>query len=460
MGASMMPLHDFLIGDTRLPLLVLLTSVGLLLLVACANVGNLLLVQAAGREREAALRLALGAGRGRLVRQALAESLTISVAGGLGGLSVGWLATRAFVRLQPAGMLRVSNFGVDGAVLAYIVSITLVSGLIFGVAPALWAFHRNPAESLKGGGRGVAGSRRGKQWTELLVVGEVALALLMAVGAGLLVRSFVEMRRVNPGFDPHGVLVAAVSLGRKYDTDDKIASFMTNLESRARALPGVTNAGQAMNVPFTGTSYTSDFTAFGRAEGDYGTEVGHSIVSPAYFATMKVPTLRGRTFGQDDRRGGTPSIVINDALARAYFKGQDPVGQRIAFERVPTSKSQWYTIIGVVGNEHVDALNVTPIIEVYHSSEQEPSNYMNFVVRTSGDPAALAGPLRGVLREVDPTLALLDVSTMESLRDATMARLRCLRSWPATGRARWASGWRLARSPGKYDGSSSPTACV
>src|SRR5205814_76298 len=219
MGAMMRPLHDYLVGDTRLPLLVLLTSVALLLLIACANVGNLLLVQAAGREREVALRLALGAGRGRLIRQALTESLVLSLVGGVCGLGVGWAATRALVRLQPDGMLRVRDFGVDGTVLAFILGITMVSGLLFGVAPALWARHRKPAESLKDGGRGAAGGARARRWTEVLVVSEVALALLMTVGAGLLVRSFLQMRKVDPGFDPHGVLVVAVGLNSRYDPD-------------------------------------------------------------------------------------------------------------------------------------------------------------------------------------------------------------------------------------------------
>src|SRR6185437_10332608 len=212
MGASMEPLHQFLVGDTRLPLLVLLTSVAFLLLIACANVGNLLLVQAAGREREAALRLALGAGRGRLVRQALVESLVLSLAGGACGLTLGWAGTRLLVRLQPEKMLRVHDFGVDTRVLHYVLGITLMSGLLFGVAPALCFRRRDPVVSLKAGGRGAALGRATGRWGELLVVCEVALALVMTVGAGLLVRSMLQLRQVNPGFDPHNVLVATVGL--------------------------------------------------------------------------------------------------------------------------------------------------------------------------------------------------------------------------------------------------------
>jgi predicted permease len=426
MGAAMMPLHDFLVGDTRLPLIILLTSVAFLLLIACANVGNLLLVQAAGRTRETALRLALGAGRARLVRQALTESLVLSVLGGLCGLAIGWAGTHALVRLQPARMLRVHDFGVDSTVLAFVIGITLVSGLIFGVAPALWSRHRDPAETLKDGGRGAGPGVKSKRWGDLLVVGEVALALLMTVGAGLLVRSFLEMRQVPPGFDPHGVLVVTVGLNDHYNTDAKADAFMSQLETRVRALPGVTSAGLAMNVPFTGTSWTSDFTAFGRPADGYGTELGNSLVSPGYFSALKVRLLRGRTFGPQDVHGGPLTLVINDALARTYFKGEDPVGQRIAFDKVPTPKSEWYTIIGVVQSEHVDALDVAPIIEAYHSSVQEVSNYMNLVVRTDGNPVALTASVRAVIRDLDPLLVPFRVTTMDALRDRTLARMRFL----------------------------------
>jgi predicted permease len=426
MGAAMMPLHDFLVGDTRLPLLILLTSVAFLLLIACANVGNLLLVQAAGREREASLRLALGAGRARLVRQALTESFVLSALGGACGLLVGWAGTRAFVRLQPARMLRVHDFGVDRGVILYVVGITMLSGLIFGVAPALWTRRRNPAESLKAGGRGAAGGGRAKHWGDALVIGEVALALLMTVGAGLLVRSFWQVRQVDAGFDGRGVLTVGVGLSRQYDTVTKVETFMNELVTRARAIPGVTGVTLASSMPFTGTSYTSDFIAYDRPAGGYGTEIGNRTVSPEYFATMKVPLLRGRLFSSQDTRTGPPVLVINDALARSYFAGEDPVGKRIAFDKVPTPKSQWYTIIGVVGNEHVDALDIAPRIEAFHSAIQEPSGNTNLLLRTTGDPAALTPAVRAIVRDLDPTLALLDVNTMDGLRETSLARLRFL----------------------------------
>src|SRR5688500_4681264 len=244
MGAGMTPLPEFLVGDTRLPLLILLGAVGLLLLIACANVGNLMLVKAAGREREAALRLALGAGRSRLVRQALTESLVMSLAGGAAGVALGWWGTRALQAVQPAGMLRVSRFEFDWAVLAYVLAITTVSGLLFGIAPALWSSRRLPLDALKEGGRGGGESRRIRRWGERLVVAEVALALMLSIGAGLLVRSLLRLQQVDPGFDPTGVLAVRVPLpSGRYDSDEKVLSFNDRLQERLRAIPGVQSVG-------------------------------------------------------------------------------------------------------------------------------------------------------------------------------------------------------------------------
>ena len=426
MGAMILPLQSFLVGDTRLPLLLLLTSVAFLLLIACANVGNLLLVQAAGREREAALRLALGAGRGRLVRQALTESLILSSLGGAAGLLVGWAGTRALVRLQPDGMLRVHNFGVDAMVLGYVLAITVVSGLIFGVAPALWMRRRDPAASLKDGGRGVGQGLRAKRWGEALVVGEVALAVLMTTGAGLIVRSFLQIRDVNPGFDSHGVLTAQIGLNRSYDSLTKIGAFMSQLQARSGAIPGVASVALATSIPFEGFAYTSDFIAYGRAANDYGTEIGHRTLSASYFKTMKVPLVSGRMFDETDRIGSPPVVLINDVLAKTYFRGQNPVGQRIAFDKVPTDKSTWYTIIGVVANEHVQALDIAPRIEAFKAASQEPPNGTFVLLRTSGDPSSLVSALRGVVHDLDPSLALIDPKPMDDLRDASMARIRFL----------------------------------
>lgn len=425
MGALMMPLHDYLVRDTRVPLLILLGSVAFLLVIVCANVANLLLVQAAGREREASLRLALGANRSRLVRQALTESVVLSVLGGAVGVFVGWAGTHLLVRLQPEGLLNTTDFSVDRTVLFYVLAITVASGLLFGTAPALWTRHRDPASSLKDGGRGAAGGRRVRWWADALVVSEVALALLMAVGAGLLARSFWRVRQVDPGFDPRGV--AAIELGvsgRQYDSAQRVVAFMDDLRRRAKAMPGVSNVALALFLPMSST-YTSDFIGYGRPADDYGTEVGHRIVSPDYFSTMRVPLRRGRLFTEEERIGGPLVIVINQALAKSYFKGQDPLGQRLTFDKVPTPKSTWYTVIGIVGDEHSESLQLEPRPEVYQSLEQEPENRVHLLLRArSGDAASLFAPARAMYRELDPTNALIIPRTVEQMVANSTARIR------------------------------------
>jgi putative ABC transport system permease protein len=244
----------------------------------------------------------------------------------------------------------------------------------------------------------------------------------MSVGAGLLVRSLWQLRQVDTGFDPRGVLAVEVGLSRQYDTVTKVEAFMNQLVERARAVPGVTNAALSAGLSLTGSGYTTDYIAAGRPADGYGTEVKHRAVSPEYFSTMKVPVLRGRVFTAADRRGGPPVVVINEALAKSYFPNEDPIGQRICFDKVPTPKSTWYTIVAVTGSERVDGVALAPRPEVYESAIQEPSGRMFLMLRTAGDPAALTPAVRGIVRELDPTLALYSVKTMESVRDASLGR--------------------------------------
>jgi predicted permease len=427
MGAGMTPLHEFLVGDTRLPLLVLLGAVGLLLLIACANVGNLMLVKAAGREREAALRLALGAGRSRLVRQALTESLVLSLVGGAAGVGLGWWGTRALQALQPTGMLRVSTFDFDWTVLGYVLAITTVSGLLFGIAPALWSSRRLPVDALKEGGRGGSESRRMRRWGERLVIAEVALALVLGIGAGLFVRSLFRLQHVDPGFDPNGVLAARLSLPNgKYDTDAKSNTFFTQLEERLRAIPGVESVAGVGPLALTGSGYTSDFTIEGWAAGTFGSEVAHRRITPDYFKVMRIPVLRGRTFTASDGPNAPPVVIINEALARKHFQGQDPVGKRIAFDRVPDSSSTWNTIIGVVGSEHQTKLSLAPKIEVFEPTSQSATNTLSMVIRAGGDPASLGPAVRRAVAELDGSLAVESIRTMHDVRTASLARERFL----------------------------------
>lgn len=426
MGAGLTPLHRFLVGDTRLPLLVLLAAVGLLLLIACANVGNLLLVRAVGREREAALRLTLGAGRRRLAKQALTESLVLSVLGGVAGIALGVVGTRVLEALQPPGMLRVSHFAVDWTVLGYVLIIVAGSGLLFGTAPALWNGRRSPAESLKQGGRG-GDTRRMRRWTELLVVGEVALAVVLTLGAGLLVRSFRQLTQVDPGFDSHGVLATQIVLsGPKYDSASQARVFFDQLVGRVASLPGVLGAAATSNVPLQGTGYTSDFVVAGRPAGEYYPEITHRMVTPAYFSVMRVKLLRGRAFTAEDRQGTLPVVIVNEEVEKKYFPGQDPVGQRMTFDKVPNDKSEWLTIVGVVRGERQQALAAEPLIEAYVPYTQETPGAMSVLARVSGDPTALGPAIRRIVAELDSDLPITKMASVDEIRARSLSRERFL----------------------------------
>jgi predicted permease len=426
MGAGLTPLHRFLVGDTQLPLLVLLASVALLLLIAAANVGNLLLVRAVGREREAALRLTLGAGRPRLAKQALTESLVLSMLGGIAGVGLGVFGIRALEVLLPAGMLRSSHFAMDWAVLGYVLLIVLGSGILFGTAPALWMGRRSPAESLKEGGRG-GDSRRMRRWTEMLVIGEVALAVVLTLGAGLLVRSFRELMNVDPGFDAHGVLATQIVLsGPKYDSTAQQRLFFEQLIERVKALPGVEAAAATTVPPLAGTGYTSDFVVAGRPAGEYYTEITHRSVTPDYFRVMHVRLLRGRVFTPSDKQGAPPVVIINEQVAQKYFKGQDPIGQRITFDKVPNDSSQWSTIVGVVAGERQRDLSSEPVIEAYIPYAQEIQSAASVMTRTAGDPTTITPAIRRIIGEMDSDIAITDARSMETIRAASLARERFL----------------------------------
>lgn len=425
MGGGMTPLHDFFIRDTRRPLTMLLTAVAILLLIACANVGNLLMVRALARGREVAMRLALGAGRGRLIRQALTESLVLSTLGGLAGLAVGWFGTRALVAMQPPGLLPADQIRMDWSVLGFVAAITVVSGMLFGIAPAIWNGHRMPGDALKEGTRGAGMGTRARRWGNGLVVGEVALALLLTVGAGLLVRSYWKLTRVAPGFDPTGVLAVRLNLpGLKYDSNTKVVGFYDELQRRLRALPGVTATGLTEEVPLTSWGWTSQFRAQTWPADRYVSEVAHRATSAGYFASMHVPVVRGRNFGPEDRRGSPPVVLINQSLADQSFRGEDPIGQRVSFDRTPDSTSTWYTIIGVVGDERQASLGAETKIQFTTDFAQHPSNGMYVVVHTGGDPSALGLGVRRIIHDLDPNLAIASMQTMSAVRSASLARQR------------------------------------
>jgi predicted permease len=259
-----------------------------------------------------------------------------------------------------------------------------------------------------------------------LVVGEIALALIMAVGAGLLARSLWRVRHVDAGFDAHGVTAIEIGLSRKYDTVTKVQAFMNQLMERTRAIPGLSGVATTSSLPFQGTSYTSDFVAAGRPSTGYGTEIGHRTVSPNYFSMMKVPVLRGRVFTPLEAPGTPSVVIINDVVAHSYFHDEEPVGQRITFDKIPNAQSTWYTIIAVVGSEHVDGLDIAPRSESFVSSVQFPSGSTYLLVRDANATGALVPAVRSIVHDLDASLALYSVQSMDDLREQSMAKARFL----------------------------------
>jgi predicted permease len=425
MGAGMGPLHADLVGETRTPLLVMFAAVGLLLVIACANVANLLVVRAAGSEREAAVRLALGASGGHLVRRALAESTVLAAAGGLAGLVVGWWGTRALVALQPAGMLPVTDVGVSWNVLGFVALVTTVSAFAFGAGPAIWAARRTPAEVLKDEGRGASRSRRARQLGNALLVGQVALALTLTLGAGLLVRSYANLQRVEYGFDGGGVLTAKLSVpSRPYDSTAKALGFFEELGRRVAAIPGVTATGFGAKVPLGDQMWSSQFSVQGREIANAEQGIYHRALFGDYAKAMGMRLVGGRFLDATDNATSEMAVLVNETFVKKFFRGESPLGLRITYTRTPDTSSVWRTIVGVVGDERQTSLAKEPEPEVFEPLPQEFRRQMVLVARTDGDPAMLAGPVRRALGDMDPLLAFSEMRTMDDVRSAALARSR------------------------------------
>jgi putative ABC transport system permease protein len=422
MGAGMMPLHRFLVGDVRQPLLALQVAVGLLLLIACANVGNLLLVRAADRERESVVRLALGASRGRLVRQALSESLVLSTLGGVSGIGLGWVGTRVLAAMQPEGMLPVTDVAVNMSVLLFALGVSVASGLLFGMGPALWAGRRAPAEVLKEGGRGATRSRL-RRWSQRLAVAEVAMALVLLAGAGLLVRSWLRVQSVNPGFASEGLLTISVNLpSGVFATQPKRDAFFAAAIERLRAIPGVTGVATVTRLSLIESGWSSGFAIAGRPPEDLGAEAVHREISPQYHSVLNVPVIRGRPFTDADDAGAPPVLLINDAFAKKHFANEDPIGKRVSFDRLPDSTSYWRTIVGVVGSERQRGLEFEPQPEFFAPVLQDENGPRVFVIRSSVPPASIISAARAALTATDRNAAINRVRPMTEIRDAAMAR--------------------------------------
>ena len=425
------PLQDDLVGAVRRPLFVLLGAVGLVLLIACANIANLLLARASARRREIAVRQALGAGRARLIRQLLTESLVIALSGGLLGLLLARVSLDLLVRFLPAGMPRLPEIALDARVLVFAVAASLLTGLLFGLFPALQTAEPAVGSALDEGARGASG-RRGKRIRSLLVVAEFALAVVLLVGAGLLVRTFWSLHRVVTGFDAHQVTTASLWLpqpdvreqGRYNESADQAALYRKVLD-RLRGVPGVAQAAGATRVPFGNGVWINRYHIEGRDPEQGGTAIAEtSSATTDYFETLRIPLKRGRPFTENDAEKAMPVVVVNETFARTFFPGEDVLGKRLQTPGRVSGPGPWMTIVGVVGDTRQRSLLTDPPPMVYRPMLQAPSADFTFLIRGPAPAAELASRIDHEVRAVDPELPIYAVRSLESSIEASVAERR------------------------------------
>jgi len=429
LGVAVPPLRDEVVGAVARVLWVLLGSVGCILLIACANVGNLFLVRAERRQRELAVRTALGATQGDVARLFLGESLGLSLLGGLLGLALAWASVRLLVSVRPPGIPRLEEVGVSGRVLFFSLALSLLAGLLCGAFVALRTRVSALVPALKEGGSGGMAGRARHRARSALIVAEVALALMLLVGSGLMVKSFERLRSVDPGFDPHGVLTLRLDLPpAEYRDTPATLGFIQRLLEQVRALPGVAAAGTTFPLPLTGSTPSSGYWIedFPPGGDQVWPQLGTRFVSPGYFAAMHIPVIEGRVFDHLDPARRTTDVVVNRALAERYWPNASALGKRLSLDR--PGEGIWYTIVGVVGDVHDAGLESRPTPSVYYpmvrsSSEEWAPRGISLVVRgADGDPAAFVAPLRAIVRSLDPNLPLAQVRPLREVVERSIAR--------------------------------------
>jgi putative ABC transport system permease protein len=419
------PLHERFVGDVRPVLTILFGAVCFLLLIACANVANLLLARAAARQKEMAIRTALGARRWRIIRQLLTESVLLAVLGGGLGLLLAVWGIEALVALSPGNIPRLNEISLDARVLAFTFGVSLVTGVLFGLFPALQAANPNLNETLKEGGRGTTEGSRGGRARRALVVAEVALALVPLVGAGLMVKSFMRLQNVNPGFNPERVLAVEIYLpGTTYREGPQATAFYREMLTKVQNLPGIEAAGAIDTLPLSGGGDVLAFFVEGQTyqPTDKTPDAEFRVVTPEYFQTMSIPLLRGRYLSEQDGPNTPRAFVINDTLARRYFAGEDPVGKRLNLG--DTKDPNWFTIVGIVQDTRHESLSDDPYPQMYTVNTQAARRSMVLVARTAGDPAAMIPTLRSTVTGMDSTLALNNARTMAQVMEQSMSRPR------------------------------------
>ncbi|MPY86839.1 MAG: FtsX-like permease family protein [Luteitalea sp.] len=419
-------LHEDLVGDVRPALWVLLAAVGVVLLIACVNVANLLLARSAARQREMAVRLSLGASRARLTRQLLVESMVLGASAGLVGLLVMLWGFDVLVAVLPEDLPRLGEIRIDLAVLGFTLAISVAAGLLFGLTPALFASRLSMHDALKAGGTRTIGHRGHQRFRNAMVVAEVALAVVLVVGAALLVQSLMRLTRVSPGFDPLGVMTMQIDLPEaRYQTDASRTTFVNRLREEIAGLPGVGVVSSVYPLPYARGNMTRSFQIEGRPEPEPDQEpsAGLAVVSPRYFTAMHIPVVDGREFTDGDTNVAPDVVIISKALADQHWPGGDPIGRRIDLRGPEDDQQYWATIVGVVGDVRPTALDRAPEPRLYVPVAQWPLPWVGMVVRGSDGPVS-AQALRAAVRRVDPTLAAASVDAFEALLSAHVAPRR------------------------------------
>ena len=433
-GVLVDPLHERFVGrDLTRALIVLLGAVAFVLLIACANVANLLLSRGAARQREIAVRTALGAGRARLLRQLLTESVLLAAAGGIGGVLLGAWGLRALLAVVPDNLARVTAVRIDASVLLFTTALTLFTGVIFGLAPALQVSKPDLNETLKEGGRGGSRGAKAQRVRSTLVVAQVALSLVLLIGAGLMLRSFAELQASSPGIDPTNVVAAGVTLpGARYASDEPRRQFMRRLVDQLEAAPGVEAAATITPLPLSLNGWQTSFAVEGYPEPEPGKFPTNDIarITPDYFRVMGIRLLRGRAFTWQDNENAPSVAVIDETFAATWFANEDPVGRRIkinAGHPVPgMPPPPWVTVVGVVNHVKNYGIDQESRVEVYVPYIQSTVSQMTVVVKGPGGAAAMGQAMRDAVRAVDPTLPVVAIRTMDEYLARTLTSKRLM----------------------------------
>lgn len=420
-SAEVVGLLEQVVGTIRPALMTLLIAVGVVVLIVCANIANLLLVRASIREREVAIRTALGAGRARLVLQMLAESLVLSVIGGALGLLLAYLAIPAIRTLSAGGIPRVADVSIDGTVLLFTLAASLVTGIIFGLVPALQSSRAGASSALKEGGRSNVGG--GGRWVRsALLVGEVAMSLVLLVGAALLLRSFAKLTSVDPGFDPNGILAFQVSLpAASYGEDAKVQQYYDKLIERLTAAPGVKSVAAVQSLPIRG-SYVLSVEIKGKPEPKPGEEpsANYRAVTPEYFKTLGIPVLRGRAFTAQDSATSAKVAIVDEAFVGKHYPGEEALGRRIDIGN-GTDDAE---IVGIVGSVNYSGLDALPSPTMYMPTSQDLFGTMWVMAKTDGDPNALSGTVRQAVRDMDSRLPAYSLTPLSEVISESVAQQR------------------------------------